>query len=331
MKHSVALLALILATPCMDAMAAAQDVNDDVFTFTLENDSIGSGADRNYTSGIALHWLQRHEQPSAVARTLDKLVPMNMLNDTTVSYSLGQNIYAPKVLSAVNPDPSDRPYAGFMYGTVNVGATNGNHRDTIGLTLGVVGPYSLADEAQDFVHVLLDGERPRGWSHQLKNEPGFVASWERLWPDSVNAETDDLFFRAGPYAGATLGNVFTYANTGLIFQLMPKQYKSQSTPMRVRPGLAGNGYSAIPEGEFSWCLFAGVEGRLVGRNIFLDGNTFTDSPSVGKKPFVGDANAGVAFNYGRAQINYTLNWRSEEFYGQDNTDLFGSVGLSYRF
>jgi hypothetical protein len=78
---------------------------------------------------------------------------------------------------------------------------------------------------------------------------------------------------------------------------------------------------------FSWSVFAGLEGRAVGRNIFLDGNTFRDSPSVDKKYFVGDANIGVALTYGRTQLTYTLNWRSEEFQGQDKPDIFGAIGL----
>ncbi|MBY0428842.1 MAG: lipid A deacylase LpxR family protein [Alphaproteobacteria bacterium] len=325
-------LALLLCAISSPGLADTAHSDDDVFTLTVENDSLGSGADRNYTSGVRFGWLQHYQKPSLVARTLDKLVPFNLLNDTTtVSYSLGQNFYTPKVISAHIPDPADRPYAGFLYGTVAVNAANGNHVDNLELTAGIIGPAALGLETQRFVHAFIDGVRPEGWKYQLKNEPGLMVSWERLWPDMLNSEIGDVYFRAGPYTGATLGNIYTYANSGLIFQLMSKKYKSQSTPQRMRPALAGNGYAAIPDGEFSWCVFAGLEGRLVGRNIFLDGNTFTDSPSVGKKPFVGDANLGVAFDLGRALLSYTLNWRSQEFYGQDNTDLFGSVGLSYRF
>jgi len=332
LKVCNAIILALLASVLSVAANAAKHEDDDVFTVTVENDSFGSGADRNYTSGIRLNWLQHYEQPSFAAQTLDRLVPFNLVNDTTtVSYALGQNFYTPEVISAHTPDPKDRPYAGFLYGTVAVAAANDNHVDNIEVTAGIVGPAALGLETQQFVHAFLDGVRPEGWNHQIKNEPGLMVSWSRLWPDMLDSEVGDVYFRTGPYAGATLGNIFTYANTGVIFQLMPKKYKSQNTPQRIRPALAGNGYAAIPDGEFSWCVFAGAEGRLVGRNIFLDGNTFENSASVGKKPLVGDANIGVAFNIGRAQLNYTLNWRSEEFYGQDNTDLFGSVGLSYRF
>lgn len=190
---------------------------------------------------------------------------------------------------------------------------------------------ALGREAQQLIHTMLDAPQPQGWNHQLKNEPGLMASWERLWPDTLYAEMGDVAFRATPYTGATLGNMFTYANSGIIFQWMPKSYPTQGTPVRIRPALPGKGYTVNPEGEFAWSIFAGLEGRAMGRNLFLDGNTFADSPSVDKKPFVADTTIGIAFNYGRAQANYTLNWRSQEFYGQDNTDLFGSVGLSCRF
>jgi lipid A 3-O-deacylase len=53
--------------------------------------------------------------------------------------------------------------------------------------------------------------------------------------------------------------------------------------------MPGAAYFQTPKGGFGWCLFASFEGRAVARNIFLDGNTFTDSHSIDKKTFVGYA------------------------------------------
>ncbi|MDX1923138.1 MAG: lipid A deacylase LpxR family protein [Alphaproteobacteria bacterium] len=305
---------------------------DEFLTLTVENDSLASGADRNYTNGIRISWYDTGDHPPAIASFLDTIIPVFPVNDTTsVYYSVGQNLYTPRELSLTTPDPKDRPYAGFLYGSVGMSNVTNNHQDNVELTVGIVGPYSLGKETQEFVHTLLNAAYPKGWGHQLNTEVGLMASWEHLWPEAYTAEMGDLHFRASPYIGATLGNIYTYANSGLMFQLVPKQYKWQTPPLRVRPAMPGNGYFSVPEGEFSWSLFAGFEGRAVGRNIFLDGNTFEDSPSVGKKPIVGDANIGVAFTYGHAQINYTLNWRAPEFYGQDSADLFGAVSIGYRF
>lgn len=54
-------------------------------------------------------------------------------------------------------------------------------------------------------------------------------------------------------------------------------------PPRIQPSLPGSGFFVPPQDRFGWYLFAGVEGRAVARNIFLDGNTFRDSRSVDKE------------------------------------------------
>jgi lipid A 3-O-deacylase len=48
-----------------------------------------------------------------------------------------------------------------------------------------------------------------------------------------------------------------------------------------------------PRKTYSVYLFAFVDRRAVGRDIFLDGNTFTDSHSVTHKTFVGDLSFGA--------------------------------------
>ena len=129
----------------------------------------------------------------------------------------------------------------------------------------------------------------------------------------------------------SVGNIYTYAGTGLNFKLGPYETALQDTPPRVRPNMPGSGYFETPHDNWSWFLFAGTEGRLVGRNIFLDGNTFSDSPRVSKKYFVGDASAGLALTYGDYRITYSYNVRSKEFDGQGKPSAFGSISLSTKF
>jgi hypothetical protein len=196
----------------------------------------------------------------------------------------------------------------------------------------VVGPLALGEETQKFIHnKVISSTDPQGWDSQLRNEPAAMVSWQRIWPEAYHLSFGDLHFRTSPYGGATLGNVYTYASSGIVLQLLPKATKWQSLPLRVRPAMPGTGYFSVPTNTFSWSLFAGLEGRLVAQNIFLDGNSFKDSPSVDKKNLVADANVGLALTYGETQISYTLNWRSEEFHGQDTSDLFGAVSIGYRF
>ena len=78
----------------------------------------------------------------------------------------------------------------------------------------------------------------------------------------------------------------------------------------------------------AWSAFAGLYGRAVARNIFLDGNTFRDSMSVHKKSFVADGQAGVALRVGRLLFSYTYVLRGEEYFGQHGNSRFGAVGIS---
>ncbi|MCD8566673.1 MAG: lipid A deacylase LpxR family protein [Alphaproteobacteria bacterium] len=301
-------------------------------TFTIENDLFGSGSDQNYTNGARLTYFDYGTEPPWFAKILDRYVPTFSINETTSTYySLGQNLYTPKDILARTPAPKDRPYAAFLYASAGLTSLTDNHIDDLEATIGVVGPWAMGEQTQKFVHDIVNANDPSGWDHQLKNEPGLMISWERQWPAAYSTDIGGFNFRAAPHTGITLGNVYTYGAGGLSFQLTPQKYKWQSKPLRVRPAIPGNGYFAVPEDHFAWSLFAGLEERVMGRNIFLDGNTFRDSPSVDKKRLVTDANAGISFTYGKAQISYTLNWRSKEFFGQDDPSLFGAVSLGYRF
>lgn len=303
-------------------------------TVTTENDLYsGQGTDSNYTNGIRFTYYDTSRNASRLVEGIDTLLPFFAVNDTSNTYfSLGQNLYTPQDITLVTPDPTDRPYAAFLYGSVGSNTINENHMDDIELTLGVVGSAALGEPVQSAVHKLTDSPDPKGWDSQLKNEPGVMLAYQRSWPEAFAADLDPFYFRIAPHVGATVGNIYTYGATGITFQLTPRNAIWQAPPPRVRPALASSGYFALPEDvSFAWSLFAGLEARAMARNIFLDGNTFTDSPSVDREIGVVDANAGVTTTFDNIQIAYTLNWRSREFSEQDENTYFGSVSLGYRF
>lgn len=302
------------------------------FNLTIENDALGSGHDRNYTSGIRLSYFDAAAIPPEAVDSFSQHIPFFEINESTsVYYTFGQNLYTPKDITVKTPDPDDRPYAAFLYSSVGLTTLSGNHVDDLELTVGVIGPWAQGEETQKFVHEHLDSRDPAGWDHQLENEIGLILAWQRQWPEAFAGSLGDFYFRTSPHIGASIGNVYTYAASGFTLQLTPYETRWQSTPLRVRPAIPGNGFFAVPENRFSWSLFCGVEGRVIGRNIFLDGNTFEDSPSVDKEYFVADANVGLSLTYGRTQVSYTLNWRSKEFKGQSSPSVFGAVSVGYRF
>ena len=304
-----------------------------IVTIVMENDSIGGGTDRNYTSGASINYTDVNAEFPKIAHRIDKLVPTFRINETSsIHYSLGQTIFTPKDTTQTTVDLNDRPWAAFLYGTMGMITLTDNHTDEIEVTLGIVGPAALGEQSQKFIHKhITDSPIPKGWTHQLRNEPGLMLAWQRAWPMFVQKQTGDYFWSLKPYVGATLGNIRTYGNAGFTVRLSPSDSKWQDTPIRIRPAMPGSGIYEIPRKRWSWSLFTGLETRAIARDIFLDGNTFAKSHSIDKKSFVADATAGASLTYNNTRISYTLVYRTKEFKTQDNPEIFGAVSVGVRF
>jgi hypothetical protein len=324
-----AFLGLALAVLLPSGSQAASDSRRGTLSLLLEND-LFYDTDRNYTNGVQAAWLttpaQTPDWAVAAARAF-VLFPSN--SAVRISYAAGQNMYTPSDITLADPPQDDRPYAGWLYGSVGAIAETGRQLDQLELTLGVVGPASLAERTQKLVHRTIGANRPNGWDSQLKNEPGVVLTYQRSWRQFIARPISEFRFDLTPHAGGALGNVFTYANAGVTFRFgrrLPLDYG----PPRIQPSLPGSGFF-IPRDGLGWYLFAGVEGRAVLRNIFLDGNSFRDSRRVDKNPLVGDVQFGFAATWDRFRLSYTHVVRSPEFKGQNVRDDFGAISLSVRF
>ena len=81
----------------------------------------------------------------------------------------------------------------------------------------------------------------------------------------------------------------------------------------------------------SWNLFAGIEGRYVGHNIFVDGNTFSDTSDVSSLNKVLDVQIGGEIGWGEKRLSLMHVFRTEEFDTQISPDKFLRVALSSDF
>jgi lipid A 3-O-deacylase len=202
--------------------------------------------------------------------------------------------------------------------------------ENLELQLGVIGPPALGKETQNTFHQFIGQDQAQGWSSQLQNEPGIVISYERKWrlpPPGSGVGWIDVI----PEAGATVGNVFTYGETGALLRI-GKNLQADYGPVRIRPALSGTDYfnSTDIEGDYGYYFFAGTQGRIVGQNIFLDGNSFRTSRSVPKKIFVADLQAGFTFFTSKAfRVDFSVARRTEEFHGQATPDVIGTAAVSF--
>lgn len=318
-----------IAASCLLIAAAPASAEDGrSFSFTWENDIFG-GTDRNYTNGVQLSLVSAPEHHLPFTKFVPRFFALG--TEWRAGVTLGHLMFTPADISAVVPDPDDRPYAGWLFAAASLYAVEDlddwRRLNTAQLELGVVGPSAAGEWVQSNWHKLIDGDEPMGWDHQLHDEPGIVLRLEQSWtrePVAVGPLYADFGFRYG----ASLGNVDTHAAAGVMVRL-GQGLDGDFGPPRIRPSMAGAAFGG--DETLGWYFFAGLDARAVGRDIFLDGNTFRDSPSVDKELLVMDAQGGVAVTLGRARVAFTYVHRTESFKGQAGPDRFGAGSISWRF
>lgn len=340
-------------------------------TVRLEND-LFTGTDQNYTNGVGLT-LVSHDIPGrlqidclpAPVRLHAQLI--QFLNPgfwadagdpaatQNVTVKFGQSMYTPEDGTRTDLITDDRPYAGLLYMGLawnrrkHEPESNQEILDTREITLGVIGPWSLAEQSQNVVHDLRGIDRFRGWDHQLHNEPAFQLAMDRKYKAYRGAGAIFPGFSADAIrsVGLRLGNIETSATAGIEGRIgwnLPNDFGSYP----IRPGaenrppsaasLHGGSNETIPPASRprpGVHLFGILEAKAVAWDFSLDGNLFRESHSVTRRPWVAQAAIGVSAQGIMAGHGYRLAvmrvYRSREFEEQETKQSYGSVALSVEF
>lgn len=337
-------------------------------TARLEND-LFAGTDRNYTNGVALalvsHDMEGRLRPDCLPRPLNLYTRFLGWVDPgfwgsasaesasqNVVARFGQAMYTPEDKTRTDLVRDDRPYAGLLYLGLawNRRVHPQNARlemlDTRELTLGVIGPLSLARQSQDLVHDLRGIDRFNGWDNQLHNEPAFQIAMERKFKPYADGAVQPGWGSdaIGSYA-LRLGNIETAASAGFELRIgwnIPNDFgsypirpggenrpPSEATRLRTtQPRSAG----APRPGAHA---FVNLEAKAVAWDFSLDGNLFRASHRVSRRPWVAQAAVGISGQWlvaGRGiRLSLMRVWRTREFDEQAGRHAFGSVALSMEF
>ncbi|THB73238.1 MAG: lipid A deacylase LpxR family protein [Desulfobacteraceae bacterium] len=338
------LILVISFLVCFPSLTLAKHKGDyRTFHVFFENDLFGD-TDKYYTNAVQATWISKDLErylddkrlPEGLARWLRDTPLVNESDDThNVGLILGQHIYTPENIRETDLIVYDRPYAGFLYAGLALHRKTQFQLDTVEAVFGIIGPSSLAEQAQNTVHRIRDIDEALGWDNQLGHEPGIRISWQRKWRFEPWHDPDtDLGADWITHAGVTLGNVRTSANAGFEVRFgirIPQDFGSDV----IRPGsgisaplLANNG----PD-DARWGLhaFAGTQLEYVARDVFLDGNTWKDSHSVEKEPWIIDMSVGLAFNFDTIKLTYRHLFRTRQFENQSQGHTIGSLTLTWSF
>lgn len=129
-----------------------------------END-IFLHTDYYFTNGAAVEFIS----PAVRIKAMDKLLYMPLKNGfASHSISIRQNMYTPEKMFETDVQWNDRPYAGYFIGEYKLSQETKRKKFSSGLSIGMLGEYSLAARTQDFVHSLDEMVPAAGWQYQVK-------------------------------------------------------------------------------------------------------------------------------------------------------------------
>lgn len=320
-----AVIAVVISFLSLPSLAAD---GKGILNLNLENDLFGSGNDRHYTHGTELSYVSDTYQPSWLLSSASFLPFIQNRSETRFSVKLGQKMFTPDDISRKDLIMDDRPYAGWLYTSLGFLSDNrGQHRyiDKLELVLGLVGPDSGAESVQREIHELTDSEIPMGWNNQLDDEVTLDLLYQRQWMIPIVSDNADII----PVVGFQLGTAMRYVSTGVTVRLGSGLGSDYGPPM-IRPTSVGSGYFQ-PDQSFYWYLFAGISGRYVDHNLFLEGNRDGNNHGVHALEWVADLQAGAVMGFGNWRFTLTNIFRTREFENQREPDEFGSIAISYRF
>ncbi len=329
------LLLALLAMPAHRALALERPPEGSEVQLFIENDLLAR-TDRYYTNGIKFGGGMAFDLLQLPAAEFLRNLAPEAGGTVHLGLFLGQNLYTPRAITVSQAQPLDRPWAAWLYLGGVAQRARDNRLDTVEIDLGLVGPSALGREIQSGWHRLIGSPQPRGWQHQIPNEPAILVSWLAKRKHGLGSVAG-LDLEAIPHGGASVGTVMTLARGGGLLRL--GRHMTGFGPDTIEPGgaMLQNMRREVEPGRgqgLEWYVFAGVDHRLVAHNIFLDGAVFRDGPSVNRRPHVYDLSLGFSLRHGSLRVSLTRVQRSEEFFtaaSRGGRQTFDSINLGLEF
>lgn len=257
-----------------------------------------------------------------------------LVRSNFISFSAARQMFTPDDLKESELIVEDRPYAGWFYYEMGLHQSSQRHLDSLIVQVGIVGPASLTEAYQKYVHELLDVAYPAGWEHQLSNEIGLQLNYQHKWrfvPDEIWGVESSIV----PYAGGEFGNIAIKANTGASVRIgwnIPEDFDTSFID-----DVGENGIPVHPNniagGSKTWSLTFNLAagGSFVARDIFLDGNTFKESHSVEKNLLRAYGRYGVSARYKSFMVDYHKVYNTEHYKTQGYGHKYGTLCISYLY
>jgi lipid A 3-O-deacylase len=309
--------------------------------------------DRHYTAGVGASLAWRAPWVDSLLSHVPTI--FNEFDPAETRYALGfvgtLTIFTPENLSDSKPISTDRPYAGWTYGGLFFQRANYFAQfpayESFEIDLGILGPSSLAQNAQEMIHHTFNYQTPLGWNNQINDEPEFSLKYNRTWRLArfgliQLSENGGLFFDILPDAGLTAGSLQDQLQAGTLFRLNLLGDRSiddfgpgwLDKPADFTFSRANHPITSLDDflRSQSLSIFARPYARFVAHNALLQGDNWRhdDPVTQNPRPAVAGAEYGIVYRcLNHLEITYLQTWESQEFPGQHHGDSWASLQLSF--
>jgi hypothetical protein len=234
-------------------------------------------------------------------------------------------MYTPANLTAAEPLPDDRPYAGYAYLGVAHYRFWRRTLDRLQLDVGAVGPITRAGEIQSFAHNNWGGADPRGWHNQIENEPTLQLEAERTWLLEAGAP---FGMQLLPAVAMEIGSIVSQLRLGTTVRIGFNLPEDAGPPRFGSPREP----TAEPERGLGIFGFAGVAGRGVAYNRLISGNRGVEGPGRRAETCIGELSFGggvvLRLRSWSIEAHYAQVVVSPEFQAQERAHRYGSGFLA---
>jgi lipid A 3-O-deacylase len=331
-------------------------------TFYWENDGNWAkpfdGHDRHYTAGVGLSLSWRAPWVDDLLKDMPSFEGEFERNaDFAMGFVGGLTIYTPEHITTTVPQFNDRPFAGFTYGGLffqrarrGPPPESGFPRadslwdwishsafESLELDLGMMGPSSLGQNAQEMIHHMIEDPVPVGWVNQIHDEPEFSIKYNRRWRSELVRflEGVPLTFQVLPEVGVTAGSVLDEVRLGCALRtgfnmpddFGPGELSNPADFTSVAPHESLDVFDKFLQNQ-SLYFFVRPVGRFVAHNALLQGDNWRHDDPVTVNPE--RAILTLQFGFGwrfleHFEIVYVCTYESREFEHQRNWDSWSSV------
>jgi lipid A 3-O-deacylase len=290
-------LLIILLLLCLRATCLSQEdsvTNSNEISITIDND-IFFFIDRYYSAGHEITYRTLLSKEQFLARWFDR---GNQSSKWIASFGIGNKIFTPKKVRFVNPVNMDRPYAGYVYGSISLTHLKGQSSiSSLSLETGLVGEKTGLGQLQTWWHEKTGFQEPRGWDSQIANEIIFNMQYKFQRGINITREVD--LVSTSVLTAGTGSNKVSQDFALRLFRFKPLTRSVFSN------SLLGNDASSTKE----LFIFLGGGVDYVFYNIFLEGSLF-DKPSpftVESTPWVIRGNIGIMYTRNRGSFSVCFN------------------------